>query len=259
MVVFLERGASLALCENDSRVKDFVELGEVEPPTPESQALVPDSADIAGVGHAIRTDENVCVEAGPGVVVGAVGNGVAQTAGTVNLAESVNGADDGIGLAVVGKRVLQAADHGHASDGRVDGQEDVVEDDKGVEGPGLCNPPRLVAMLAVVPVDVGDGNEVDGGDGQRDLVREGALVDVLRYREWVCEGRLASPWGRNGRGRGIGGELEDCSRGPVPGVQRRACARHDDSVCGLCSYRKGSGKEPVREQWRWGLWSVRSE
>jgi len=59
MVVFLECGASLALCENDGRVKDFVELGEVEPPAPESQALVPDSADIAGVGHAIGADENV--------------------------------------------------------------------------------------------------------------------------------------------------------------------------------------------------------
>jgi hypothetical protein len=45
-----------------------------------------------------------------------------------------------------------------------------MEDDKGVEGAGFGDPPWLVAVLAVVPVDVGHGNEVDGGDGQRDLV-----------------------------------------------------------------------------------------
>lgn len=218
MVVLLEGSAALALCENDGRVKDFVELGEVEPPAPESKTLVPDPANVGGVGQAVGADLNLGIEAAPAVVDVAVGDGVAQAAGAVDLAEGVDGADNGVGLAVVGERVLEAADHGHARHGRVDGEEDIVEDDKGVEGAGFGDPPRLVAVLAVVPVDVRHGDEVDGGDGQRDLVRQRALVDVFGDGEGVLEGRLARPWRRNGRGRGIGRELEDSPRRPVAGV-----------------------------------------
>lgn len=68
VVVLLESRATLALCEDDSRVEDFVEFGEVEPPTPESETLVPDPANIARVWQASRrVDENVGVLAGPGV------------------------------------------------------------------------------------------------------------------------------------------------------------------------------------------------
>jgi hypothetical protein len=217
-MVLLESGAALALGQDDGRVKDLVELGEVEPPAPESETLVPDSADIRLVWLAAGAYENIRVQAAPSVVGVVVGDGVAQSSGTVNLAEGVDGADNGVGLAVVGERVLEAADHGHAGDGRVDGKEDIVEDDKGVEGAGFGDPPRLVAVLAVVPVDVGDGDEVDGGDGQRDLVGQGALVDVLGNWEGVRKRRLARPWGRNGRGGGIGRELQNSPRRPVAGV-----------------------------------------
>lgn len=140
-----------------------------------------------------------------------VRDGVTEASRAVDLAESVDGADHGIGLGVVRERVLQAANHGDAGNGRVDGQEDVVEDDKGEEGTRLGDPPGLVAMLAIVPVDVGDGDEVDGGDGQRDLVGEGALVDVGGDGEGIRKRRLAVPRGRNGKGRWVWGELEDSS------------------------------------------------
>ena len=237
MVVLLESGAALALGQNDSRVKDLVELGEVEPPAPESKTLVPDSANIRLVWQATRAYKNIRVQAAPDIVGVVVGDSVAESAGTVDLAKCVNGTDNGVGLAVVGERVLEAADHGDASNGRVDSQEDIVEDDKGVEWAGFGDPPRLVTVLAVVPVDIGDGDEVDGGNGQGHLVRQRALVDVFGDRERVRKRRLASPWGRNGQGSGIGRELQNSPRRPVAGVERGACTRH-----GRCS----GGREDAR-------------
>jgi hypothetical protein len=239
VVVLLESGAALALCENDGRVENLVELGEVEPPAPESKALVPDPANIEAVGEAIGCQRDIRVEAAPRVVGVVEGDGIAKSARAVDLAEGVNGANDGVGLAVVGEGALEAADHGHTGNGRVDGQEDVVEDDKGKKGTRFGDPPRLVSMLTVVPVDVGDGDKVDGGNGQRDLVGQRALVDVLGDGEWVCKGRLAAPRRWDRRGRGIGRKLEDGSRGPVARVKRGSCARHGGSVCGWLSYSGG--------------------
>jgi hypothetical protein len=171
VVVLLQGGAALALGEDNGRVEDFVELGEVEPPAPEGEALVPDPANVGRVWQAgRRVDQDVRVLAAPAVGGRIVRDGVAEATRAVDLAESVDGAYNRIRVAVVREGVLQSAHHGHAGDGRVDGQEDIVEDDKGKEGSRLRNPPRRVSVLAVVPVQVRHGNGVDRGDGQRDLV-----------------------------------------------------------------------------------------
>jgi hypothetical protein len=121
VVVLLEGEGTLALGKDDGRVEDFVELGEVEPPAPESKALGPDAAHVGRVGQAVGANEDVRVLAAPAVRGRAVGDGVAESSRAVDLAQRVNGADHRVGLAVVGDRVLQRADHGHARDGRVDG------------------------------------------------------------------------------------------------------------------------------------------
>jgi hypothetical protein len=210
MVVLLESRAALTLCEDDGRVEDFVELGEVEPPAPERETLVPDPANIARVWQASRrVDENIGVLAGPGVGGRVVRDSIAEPTGPIDLAKRVDGADDRVGVAVVRERRLQRADHGHAGDGRVDSQEDIVEDDKGEEGSRLGNPPRLVRVLAVVPIEVRDGDGVHGGDGQRHFVGQRAFEDVLGNMEWVREGRLNDVRIRNWLGRRVWRELED--------------------------------------------------
>lgn len=104
MVVLLEGGAALALGEDDGRVEDLVELGEVEPPAPEGKAFVPDAAHIGAVWQARRrVDQDVRVLAGPSACGRVVGDGVAQSTRAVDLAERVNGAYDRVGLAVVGE------------------------------------------------------------------------------------------------------------------------------------------------------------
>ena len=209
MVVLLEGGAALALGEDDGRVEDLVELGEVEPPAPEGEALVPDAAHVGAVWQARRpVHEHIRVLTGPAVRGRVVGDGVAQPAWAVDLAERVDGAYDGVGVGVVGERVLEGEDHGHARDGRVDGEEDIVGDDKGEERARLGDAPRLVLVLAVVPVQVRDDDGVDERDGQRHLVVECALEDALRDMPRVRERGLTRVRVGDGLRRRVGREFE---------------------------------------------------
>ncbi len=79
----------------------------------------------------------------------------------MDFAKGVNRRYNDIWVAVVRERNLQAPDHSHASDGRVECQKDVMEDDKGEERARLRDPPCLVSMLAIVPVDISDRDGVD--------------------------------------------------------------------------------------------------
>lgn len=106
MVVLLESRAALALCKDDGCIEHLVELGEVEPPTPESKTFVPHSANISCVWQACITHEDVGVLAAPRVCVRVVGDSIAKSARAVNLAERINGTDYGIGVAVVRERTL---------------------------------------------------------------------------------------------------------------------------------------------------------
>lgn len=145
------------------------------------------------------------------------------------MAQGVDGSDNGIGLGVVGDGMLERADHGPAGDSRVDGEEDVVQDDEDVEGTRLADPPGLVAMLAVVCVEQGDGGRVDSGDGQRHDGLQGAVVDVLGDGERVPEAREGSLGDRrwDGRRGGVWGKLEDGPLGELARVEARSCTRHD--------------------------------
>jgi len=242
VVVLLQGGAALAFGQDNGCVEDLVELGKVEPPPPERKTFIPDSAHVHGIWQASVAHENVRVEARPSAIVGVVSDGVPEASWAVDLAQRINGTHDCVRLAVVRKRVLQASNHGHTGDGRVDGQEHVVEDDKSVKRPRLRDSPGLVAVLAVVPVDKGNGDEVDAGNAQWDLVGQRALVEVFRNRERVGKGRLAVPWRRDGEGCGIWRKLEDGSCRPVAWVERGSRARHGNVRL----------RETTRESGVWG-------
>lgn len=63
MMVLLEGCAPLALNDKDGCVDNFVEFGEVEPPAPESQSLIPDAAKIRLIGQAGSIYVDVRVQA----------------------------------------------------------------------------------------------------------------------------------------------------------------------------------------------------
>lgn len=84
-----------------------------------------------------------------------------------------------------------------------------MEDDKGEEGSRLGDPPRLVPMLAIVPIEVRDGDGVHGGNSQRHFVGQRAFEDVLGDVERVREGRLNNVGVRNWLRRRVWREFED--------------------------------------------------
>jgi hypothetical protein len=102
VVVFLEGGAALSLCENDGRVEHLVELGEVEPPAPKGQALVPDPADVGLVWQTrVCVHQDVGVLASPYARSRVIRHRVAQAARAVDLAQGVDGTHNSVGVAVV--------------------------------------------------------------------------------------------------------------------------------------------------------------
>ena len=46
VVIGLQSGTALSLGQDDGRVKDLVELGQIEPPAPEGEALVPQATNV---------------------------------------------------------------------------------------------------------------------------------------------------------------------------------------------------------------------
>lgn len=120
VVVRLESGAAFALHDDDGSIDNLVELGEVEPPSPPRKTLVPDPADIGRVREPGSSQSDQRVLALPGTGMRVVGHSIAESARSVHLAESVHSSDDRVGFRVVGKRLLESAEHGNAGDGRVD-------------------------------------------------------------------------------------------------------------------------------------------
>lgn len=103
MVVLLESGATLSLDQNDGGVEHFVELGEVEPPAPESKTLIPHPANIGGVWETVRADVDVRVPASPSVCIQVVRDGITKTSRALDLAERIDGANERVGLSPVGE------------------------------------------------------------------------------------------------------------------------------------------------------------
>jgi len=105
-----------------------------------------------------------------------------------------------------------------------------VQDDEPVEETRLADPPRLVAMAAVVRVEQDGRGRVHSGDGQRDVGRQDGIVDVCRNGNRVPEAQMVGR-GRRQRRRGcVWGELEDRPRGELDGVETGAGAGHGERM-----------------------------
>lgn len=112
-------------------------------------------------------------------------------------------------------------------------------DDESKEWAGLGDPPWLVSMLPIVPVEVCDGDGVDSRDGQRNLVGKRVLKGLLGNLKWVRKGGLSRVWIGHWRWSSIWRELKDGPRWELWRVYRGACAGHVDVWVLLCSYAPG--------------------
>lgn len=166
VVVSLERRAALSLGEDDSRINDLVELGQVEEVPIKRQSLVPHPAALKARGSLPRRRSR------------RVRDSVLRARGTVQFTQRVHDADDAVGAIDGGNGAREALVHPHEGPGGVDGQEDVVEDDEPAEGGGLGDGPWLVAARGVDLVEGYDGDGVDGGDCEGHAGVIGGAVDA---------------------------------------------------------------------------------
>lgn len=131
---------------------------------------------------------------------------------------AVHEAIDALGRGWVHHTTVHDAHHAVERPCRVDGQEDVVGHDKGVEEAGLADGPWLLAVGSVVSVQELCSDSVEGGDGYGHLGVEGGPVEVVRYQDWRGRGHGA----REGRGQ----EWRLAARGEHAGEEGRVGSGH---------------------------------
>lgn len=235
VVVGLESGAELALGEDDEGIKDLVELGEVEDPAVEGKTLVPETARVEAAGVAIGTEGDVGRVGLESTGLIAVEDGVAETSGTVDAADGVDETSETFRTEGAHERAADGTEHADEGPGGVDGEEDIVGNDKPVERPGLADSPGLLAGRLVVDVEELGGNGVDGSDGQRDLGVQPGVVNIIGDVE---DGRGVGADRRRGDEARVGGgrELEEGCLG-----QGEGDGRHCDSWCNLNRVEFGEG------------------
>lgn len=160
MVVGLQSCASLALCDNDSRVNNLVELGQVEEPAPECKALVPQAANVGRVGSTFwqQLDHSILglPEVGGCIVV----DSVTKATRTVDLAQRVGNTSQASAVVKTRPSGVDSAAHGIEGDTGVDSQEDIVQDDEELESAGFADGPWLVFLASVVCVDQEDSDDI---------------------------------------------------------------------------------------------------
>ena len=192
VVVRLQGGAELALGEDDEGVEDLVELAQVEDPAVVAQPFVPHAShlEVAGAaGAAQAAQEGAGVRAVPPAGRVVEEQRAAEPGRPVDAAEAVGRGSDAAGAERADDGAAHAAQHAPEGPGRVDGQENVVEDDKGEEGPRLAHGPGLLAARGVEPVQCLGGDGVQGRHGQGDLGVERGLEDAVGDVEGAHDAR----------------------------------------------------------------------
>lgn len=214
VMVALQVARLLALHQDDDGIDDFVKLAEVEDPSVECETFVPESAGRQR-GRRMRLEELVRsrVRREPQVDVrrGIVDRCIAVSLGTLNLAHGIDCRhQSALGpLPRTDKRPPEAGgDDAYECPCRVDGQENIVQNDEPEECARLANCPWLSSAGPVVLVERLDDDGVDDGHIDRDFDVEPFRVDVFGDRERRKGGRCR----RDRRGFASRGIVEERRR-----------------------------------------------
>lgn len=127
----------------------------------------------------------------PDVDCAVVGDCVSQASRTVNLAHGVCDAGEAARVIPAWPSVYERPEHGDESREAVDGKDDIVEDDEGLEERLTRDPPGLVAAAAVHGVEVEDGEDVGDGEEERHLRAHCQVEEPWRDSEGRAKGALA--------------------------------------------------------------------
>lgn len=159
VMVGLESRAELALGEDDEGIEDLVEFAEIEDPTVVSQTLVPETTGLSPAGKIVN-EGGVSSDRDEGARGVVVVDGVSNADRTVQTAEAISGTGKALGTSRVENTPPHTAKHTPKGPGRVDGEEDIVEDDKDLEGAGLGDGPGFLVMRLVVNIEALDGDGI---------------------------------------------------------------------------------------------------
>lgn len=150
VVVSLEQRALAALQQDDGSVDNLVELGEVEPPSVPRQRLLP--------------KPTIELKPGADTVRTSVGGSVQGVQNTTSLhTDAAERASERLHSAGAVNGAVKSADHTDKGPGRVDGEEDVVDNDEELEGAGLRD---LVGGAVGAAVEKVGAHSVGGCDGE---------------------------------------------------------------------------------------------
>lgn len=133
VVVSLQRGAQLALGQDDEGIENLVELAQVEDPAVKGKALVPQAAHICPAGRSITGERKVAGIRQPLAILLTIVDSVAKTAWTMKPSHAVHEAIQTPGSHWVHDTATHDAHHGVEGPCRVNGQEDIMDDDEGME------------------------------------------------------------------------------------------------------------------------------
>lgn len=184
VVVCLERGAQLALGQDDEGVEDFIELAQVEDPSVEGEAFVPDATQVGAAWSFIYPECNIVGVRQPPSLILTIVDGIAKTGRTVKPGHTVHEAIGTLGAQRVHHAVAHHANHAQKGPCRVDGQENVVDDDKCVEKTSLAEGPGLFAVGDVVLVQELRRDGIHDGDGYGDLGVQSGPVKMVGDQDW---------------------------------------------------------------------------
>lgn len=217
VMVGLQGRALLALGEDDDGVQDLVELAEVENPTVESESLVPQAASVGIHGLSAGGQSSMGRVSLPLAALLAERSSVTQASWPAESAHRVGkssqtrwckGADNG---------PVQSSEHAPECPCRVDGEEDIVSDDKGIESASLADGPWPLVVLPVVDVQELGRDSVDRRNGYGHFGVKHSMVPALGYVEWRRECIRAGRWRRQKGWVRRGRELEEReARKPKP-------------------------------------------
>lgn len=84
--------------------------------------------------------------------------------------------------------VYDGAQHGYKSHGGIDGEDDIVKDNKGLECASFADGPGLVLAATIVVVEQGDCGNIDAGYGERHRWVQSCIVDLWVDREGALDG-----------------------------------------------------------------------
>ena len=156
MMIRLQRGAPLALCNDNHSIDDLIEFAHVEAPSPKGQPFIPQPAHVRRVGVAIISHLDRRVLHLPDIDRRVESRRVAEPTRTVQFAQRIRHLRPKMLHTPIRQSLGDRAEHGDEGREAVEREQDIVGEEEVFKRLLLADLPCLVVSAAVVGVEVED-------------------------------------------------------------------------------------------------------